>query len=193
MRHSEEITPECFDVICNNFRELRRLDMRHLDKLTNVDGVKLNLLKQLEYLRISGTAGLTDLISSEDVSASSLKTLNVSGVMTGVALANYVARHPHLENLFINSRLLTDDTLICILGRKPHLRRLVLHYCPQLTDRSLRALGNLCPQLRWLCVELCPGMTDRGLSHLRETIPLAVCSSSFLDFSFLVRVYHPST
>ena len=97
-----KVTPECFDVICNNFRKLRKLRVAYLVKLTNADAVKLNLLKELECLMIYGRAKFTDLTSNGDFCLSALKTLSVSSdVITAAALANFAARHPHLENLFI--------------------------------------------------------------------------------------------
>ena len=192
-RNDVNITPECFEVICSNFRKLRRLEVQHLDNLTNADGVKLNCLKELEYLYINGEAEFTDLTSGGDVSLSALKTLVavIADVITGEGLVKYAARHPRLENLFIfRSETLTDDALILILGREPHLRRLGLCSCPRITDRSLEALRNLCPQLRWLGLEDCRGTTDRGLFPIRETRPSVLCSSEAHNFFDFLRCYH---
>ena len=88
--------------------------MLYIDKLTNADGVKLSLLKELEHLKICGEAEFTDLTPAGDVSLSLLKTLVVYfDVITGVGLTKYADQHPRLENLFIHrSETLADDALI---------------------------------------------------------------------------------
>ena len=152
--------------------------MQFVKKFTNADGKKLNLLKELEYLYIDGTAELTDLTSDGDVSTSALRFLEVaSSAVTDMALVKYAARHPNVENLFLGGYLtLTDDVFISILSREPHLRRLGMTDCRQLTDRSIRALVHLCPQLQWVCAASCSGMTARGWSYLGERRPSVVCS-----------------
>ena len=179
-------------MICNNLRKLRKLSVRHLGKLTDADWVKLNLLKELEYLDIDGEAQFTDLTFDGDVSLSALETLVVRyDVITGMSLVKFAARHPRLKNLFIfKSETLTDDALISMLGRQPHLRRLGLSSCPQVTDRSLEALRNLCPQLRWLGLQDCRGTTDRGWFPIRETKPSVLCSSEVDSFFQFLKVHH---
>ena len=159
-------TPEAFGVICTNFGRLRRWEVSNADKLTNAGGVMLNRHIKLELLSIRGAPNITDLIPGGDVITSALMTPQISGIDTGVALANHAVRHPCLENSF---RTLTDDLLKSILGYEPHLRKLRLPCCPQVTDRSLKALGNLCPQLQWLCVKRCWGTSRRAWSYIRGT------------------------
>ena len=177
-RSDRAITPGILDVICKNFRKLRRLEVQFVAEFTNADAVKLNLLKELKYLYIGGGAELTDLTSDGDVSTSALRTLVVaSRPVTEMALVKYAARHSNMENLFIfGYPTLTDDDFISILDREPHLRRLGMTDGLQLTNRSIRALVHLCPQLQWVSVQRCPGMTARGWSYFRERRPSVVCS-----------------
>ena len=62
-----KVTPECFDVIYIN-RRLRKLELGNAHMLTYADGVKLNLLRELELLIIRGGPHVTDLTSGGDVS-----------------------------------------------------------------------------------------------------------------------------
>jgi len=158
----EDLDSECFDIICRNFKKLVRLELRQVTKLTDEDGAKLCLLKDLSELHFQKAVGFTDRAFEKGLGSSAMKSLVMAdSPLTDRALMSIAAHHARLKSLNIQGcKNITDAGLALLLEREPLLESLQLYSCISLTDEFLRALENLCPRLRYLQIWACRISTE---------------------------------
>jgi hypothetical protein len=108
--------------------------------------------------------------------------LNLSNTpLTGSGLS-HLEGLPRLHDLLLGGSGLSDETSSFLVPLK-QLTRLDLSFSPQLTDRTLRSVGQL-TKLEWLQVDNCGQITDVGagyLDGLRQLRTLATTSTMISD------------
>lgn len=81
---------------------------------------------------------------------------------------------PALETLVIPERcsFMITDRGIAPLAALPHLRKVSLAWCSQITDDSFATLGGSLPKLETLNAACCSNITDTGVSAIARGCPL---------------------
>lgn len=176
---STELSPESFDIICDNFKHLEKLELYHCGRLIDAQGVKLCNLEHLKVLGFRGSVGFTDLTFEKRLGSPELEGLSLEGCsVTDAGLASVADNHSRLRRLRLSQcSEITDDGLASLLRREPLLEELILNYCDSLTDACLGELESLCPRLRELTIYNFP-TTAAAVSRFQRQRPC-------------VGVYHP--
>lgn len=107
----------------------------------------------------------------------SLITDTVNPILLGLvvgdnASSELLEKHPFTNEEMASVRVLdfsdsdlTDDRLIVLIRRFPHVREVFLATCSNLTDASISQL-SLLPRLDTVQILLCPKVTEKGISSL---------------------------
>ena len=148
------LTPECFAMICENPKSLKRLRIGKALQLTDEAAKYLHRLKNLEFLALSGAQKLMDFFFIEGVGFPAMEHLDFEGcLLTDAALMGIRENHPYLLELRLWDRNeFTDSGLKLFLSRETRLRTLYLDRCPRLTDRSLYAFATQCHRLSGIII-----------------------------------------
>ena len=167
------VTPECFAIICDNFRQLELLVLGSIPELTDVDAEKFGQLEHLKELKFSHAERFSDGAYKRGFGASTLERLMIRFTpLTSVALAGIAARHARLKRLELsNCDEITDEGLKNLLRCEPQLEFIALRSCCKLTDESLRAFECSCPVLNYISIRWPHQLSKDGVSRLKNLRP----------------------
>ena len=170
---ADNLTPDCFAIISESFKQLERLRLSDIEKLTDDDAVKLRSLKKLKILHLGNAIGLTERTFEEGVGSAAMEALSVVGATSSdVTLTSIARHHPHLRSVLLTDcDRITDAGLISFLDSEPRLLSIKLGDCGELTDRSLDAISSR-PLLRRLQLTGLRKINPAAESQFREKRPL---------------------
>jgi hypothetical protein len=77
----------------------------------------------------------------------------------------------NLQYLSMKNWNLHDEHLEQIAQQCPHLQRLDLSWCINITDEGIKAVAQQCPHLHSLDLESCDNITDKGFEELAQRCP----------------------
>lgn len=154
---SSGFSSENVDIVCENFRKLEHLTLSGCQPLTDGDGVKLRLLRDLKKLRLDLCPGLTDSTFEQGLRFQALESLSLTeSAITDAGLSCMAVSHSRLKKLSLYScKAVTDAGLLSYLRNKHLVHSIVLESCEALTDRFLEGLVNLCPRLEYADFRRC--------------------------------------
>lgn len=154
---SDRMDPECLEIICENFKKLKVLDLGRVGRLTDPDVNNLSHLKDLKSLEFDEAIGFTDEAFRKGLGPSSMESLLITdSCMTDEGLDGIAVHHGRLKKLHLTMcHYITDAGLTKLLGREVLLKDLSVESCSSLTGDWLSALRFLCPRLRKLRVRDC--------------------------------------
>ncbi|XP_003747039.1 uncharacterized protein LOC100907681 [Galendromus occidentalis] len=166
------IQPEDFAFIIQSSSQLERLELL-CGKLSDHDGSKLHLLKNLKSLSLMDADGFTHRTFEKGVGSPDMESLLIdSQTLTDRAMACIATHHARLKHLaLLYSEKVSDAALLNLLEHEPNLRTLRLDYCSFWND-TLEGLVKLCPQLNriWMEDGLYTEYTRSRFSRMRPSI-----------------------
>ncbi|XP_003746821.1 uncharacterized protein LOC100897607 [Galendromus occidentalis] len=167
---STDFTSDCFSIIVENFEKLETLFFSKSDMLSDEDGIKLHLLRNLKDLRFAPGPATTDRTFEDGLGSPYMMRLHLTGcALTDFGLEKIAEHHGHLRELTLfKCNQITDAGIAVLLRRQPYLRKLVLMSNRFLTENSIRILLDVCPRLKELEVRC---MSDGMNFMLRDKRP----------------------
>lgn len=166
----QDILPVDLDLIIENCRNLEIFAIRG-GKLTDEDGAKLHLLKNVKSLYLSEIDGFSDQTFEKGLGSSDMETLILDAMLlTDYGIAKIAAHHGRLRHLeLISCKQVTNGALVSLLQREHCLRALYLVSC-SFSDEILEALRDLCPHLNLLMGMACQ-FSPKGSKQFRKQRP----------------------
>ncbi|XP_003739214.1 uncharacterized protein LOC100904255 [Galendromus occidentalis] len=167
-----EPTPECFAVLVENLDKLEQFELE-CENLTDSDGVKFNLLRNLRRLKLNSASGFTDVTFESGIGSPALEKLALECcLLSDEGLARIAAHHRKMTEIVLTScNALTDDGVLNFLQREYTLRRLALNKCAALTEGTVSAVATVCPRLRsfrWISY---PGLSRETVTQFVQRRP----------------------
>ena len=172
--NTSAMTPECFNIICENFFGLELLRLGNCGLLTDEEGRKFCSFTRLKRLGLSYAPGLTDVTFERGLGPPSLECLDLSFCdLTDVALAALAAHHRRLRKLSLDRCWkITSAGAVTLLRRQTHLKQLFLLQCASLTGAFLIELADMCPRLHKIDLMHSPAHDSRELETFLRRRPL---------------------
>lgn len=167
------MTPENFNIIHENFKNLEVLRLGSCAQLTDTEGTKFRLFRRLKTLSFLDGHGFTNRTFEEGLGSPSMEHLAICrGHLTWEAFNCLASHHTRFkELLLLNLPKITDRGLRALLQKQKHLRAIALAGCTTLTGACLTVLADNCPLLQHVDMRNIPSVGRRAERYFREMKP----------------------
>lgn len=163
------IDDEDIDVIANNCRQLKKIDIANCVNITSVSNLTRKCQK-LNYIKARGCYQFTD-DSMKDIAnnCTELKHIDVAYCpeITDVGVVSVVDKCPNLTAINISGcSKITDSAIIAIAEMCPDLTSISLADCIQVSDAAVKKLSEQCEKLKFIYLRGCGNMSPYTIANV---------------------------
>ena len=165
------IDDEDIEVIANNCRQLKQIDIANCGQITSVSTL-VRKCEELTHIKARGCYQLTD-DSMKDIAnnCSELKHLDVAycNEITDIGVVSIVDNCPTLTAINVSGcNRITDSAILAIADECPNLTTLSLADCIRVTDPAVEKLANKCELLKSIYLRGCTNMSSKTIATITE-------------------------
>jgi len=163
------IDDEDIDVIANNCRQLKKIDIANCGCITSLNNLTRKC-PELNYIKARGCYQLDD-DSMKDIANNcyELKHIDVAYCpeITDVGVVSVVDKCPNLTAINISGcSKITDSAIIAIAEMCPDLTGISLADCIQVSDAAVKKLSEQCEKLKFIYLRGCGNMSPYTIANV---------------------------
>jgi len=163
------IDDEDIDVIANNCRQLKKIDIGNCVKLTSISNLTRKC-QELNYIKARGCYQFTD-DSMKDIAnnCTELKHIDVAycSNITDAGVVSVVDNCPNLTAINISGcSKITDSAIIAIAEMCPDITSISLADCIQVSDAAVKKLSEQCEKLKFIYLRGCGNMSPYTIANV---------------------------